>query len=42
MKRIAIIGSTGSIGVNALDVVRQMPGEFEVVALSAHSNADLL
>ncbi|MDE1977333.1 MAG: 1-deoxy-D-xylulose-5-phosphate reductoisomerase, partial [Elusimicrobia bacterium] len=31
-----------SIGVNALDVVRQMPGEFEVVALSAHSNADLL
>ncbi len=42
MKRIAIIGSTGSIGVNALDVVRQMPGEFEVVALAAHSNVELL
>ena len=42
MKRIAIIGSTGSIGVNAQDVVRQMPGEFEVVALAAHSNVELL
>lgn len=42
MKRIAILGSTGSIGLSALSVVDQMPGEFEVVGLAAHSNADEL
>ena len=42
MKRIAILGSTGSIGRQALDVVRAFPGEFEVFALSAWSNRDLL
>ncbi|MHB2025696.1 MAG: 1-deoxy-D-xylulose-5-phosphate reductoisomerase [Elusimicrobiota bacterium] len=42
MKRIAIIGSTGSIGINALDVVAQMPGEFSVIALSAHSSSEVL
>jgi len=42
MKKIAILGSTGSIGVNALNVVAQMPGEFEVVGLAAHSNAAAL
>ena len=42
MKKIAILGSTGSIGVNALNVVADMPGAFEVVGLAAHSNADLL
>jgi 1-deoxy-D-xylulose-5-phosphate reductoisomerase len=35
MKRIAILGSTGSIGVQALDVVARSPGRFEVVALAA-------
>ena len=35
MKRIAILGSTGSIGVQALDVVERAPGRFEVVALAA-------
>lgn len=41
-KRITILGSTGSIGRSALDVVRHYPGRFEVVALAAHSNAELL
>jgi 1-deoxy-D-xylulose-5-phosphate reductoisomerase len=41
-KRIAIIGSTGSIGTQALEVVRENPGHFEVEVLVAHSNADLL
>src|SRR5579883_3159312 len=40
MKRIAILGSTGSIGVSALGVVSEMPGAFEVVGLAAHSDAD--
>ncbi len=35
MKRLAILGSTGSIGVQALDVVERAPGSFEVVALAA-------
>ena len=42
MKRIAILGSTGSIGRQTLDVVRAFPNEFEVVALSAWSNRNLL
>jgi 1-deoxy-D-xylulose-5-phosphate reductoisomerase len=42
MKRIAILGSTGSIGVSALDVIRQNPSRFKVVALSAGQNTHLL
>lgn len=42
MKRIAILGSTGSIGVNALNVISALPEEFKVVGLSANSNAELL
>ncbi|MBI5202282.1 MAG: 1-deoxy-D-xylulose-5-phosphate reductoisomerase [Elusimicrobia bacterium] len=42
MKNVAILGSTGSIGVNALKVIDQMPDDFRVVALSANSNVDLL
>jgi 1-deoxy-D-xylulose-5-phosphate reductoisomerase len=38
-KKIIILGSTGSIGMNCLDVVRSNPGVFEVVGLSAKSNA---
>jgi len=41
-RRIAILGSTGSIGVQALDVIRQNPDIFEVVVLTANKNADLL
>ena len=42
MKRLAILGSTGSIGGQALDVVRSFPGRFEVVGLAGGRNIDLL
>lgn len=41
-KNISLLGSTGSIGVSTLDVCRQHPGRFRVVALAAGSNIDLL
>jgi len=41
-KRVALLGSTGSIGTQALDVIRAQPGRFSVTALSAQSNAELL
>jgi 1-deoxy-D-xylulose-5-phosphate reductoisomerase len=41
-RRIVLLGSTGSIGRSTLDVVRRHPGRFEVIALAAHSNAELL
>jgi 1-deoxy-D-xylulose-5-phosphate reductoisomerase len=41
-KRIAIMGSTGSIGTQALEVIKENPKQFEVEVLVAHSNADLL
>lgn len=41
MKRIAILGSTGSIGTQALDVVRHLPEEFSVEVLAANSNVEL-
>jgi 1-deoxy-D-xylulose-5-phosphate reductoisomerase len=42
MKRLAILGSTGSIGVQALDVAARAPGSFQVVALAAGRNASRL
>lgn len=42
MKQLAILGSTGSIGTQTLDVVRAHPNEFAVYALSAHRSIDLL
>lgn len=42
MKNISVLGSTGSIGVNTLDVIRQHPGMFRVLGLSAGKNIDLL
>lgn len=42
MKQIAILGSTGSIGTQTLEVVRQYPEEFSVYALSAHRSIELL
>ena len=41
-KSIAILGSTGSIGTQTLDVVRQHPDRFSVYMISANNNADLL
>lgn len=42
MKNISILGSTGSIGTQALDVVRANPGLYQVDALTAQHNAGLL
>lgn len=41
-KRIAVFGSTGSIGTQALDVIRANPQLFEAEILTAHSNEELL
>ena len=38
MKKIALLGSTGSIGTQTLDVVRHYPNDFQVTALAASSN----
>lgn len=38
MRKLTILGSTGSIGTQTLDVVRHNPGDFEVVALTAGNN----
>ncbi len=42
MKNIAILGSTGSIGRNSLEVLKQYPEKFRVLSLAAYSNARLL
>src|SRR5512144_461412 len=39
MRRLTLLGATGSIGDSTLDVVARHPDRFEVVALAAHSNA---
>ena len=41
-RTVAILGSTGSIGTSALDVIDRLPGRFEVTALAAGSNLSLL
>lgn len=41
-RRIALLGSTGSVGRQTLDVVRRFPEQFQVVALAARSNVSLL
>ncbi|MDF1614866.1 1-deoxy-D-xylulose-5-phosphate reductoisomerase [Desulfurivibrio dismutans] len=41
-KNISLLGSTGSIGCNVLDVVRQYPGRFRVVGMAAGGNIRLL
>ena len=42
MKRIVLLGSTGSIGQNVLEVVRALPGRFRIVGLAAGQNTELL
>ena len=42
MRRVTILGSTGSVGVQALDVIERNPDLFEVVGLSAGSNRELV
>ena len=41
-KKIAILGSTGSIGTQALDVIKRHPEQFEIEVLTANSNSELL
>ena len=42
MKKILILGSTGSIGRQTLDVVRNQPGKFKVIGLACNANTALL
>ncbi|MFC2034001.1 1-deoxy-D-xylulose-5-phosphate reductoisomerase [Chloroflexota bacterium] len=42
MKRIAVLGSTGSIGQQTLDIVRALPDHFQVIGLAAANNIDLM
>ena len=42
MRRIVVLGSTGSIGRQTLDIVRAFPDEFDVVGLAAGNNTELL
>ena len=42
MKAVTVLGSTGSIGVNTLDVIQQHPERFRVIALTANRNVDKL
>ena len=41
-KNIVILGSTGSIGVNAIDVIKQYPEKFNVIAISTNQSIDLI
>ena len=42
MKHLSILGSTGSIGTQTLDIVRQFPNEFRIVGLTTNKNSELL
>ena len=42
MKKLSILGSTGSIGVNTLNVIRELDGDFSIKYLTANSNSELL
>lgn len=42
MKKLLILGSTGSIGINTLNVVRQFPEKFKIEALTVNTKIDLL
>lgn len=42
MRRIIVLGSTGSIGTQALDVIRANPRRFELVGIAAGSNAEMM
>ncbi len=42
MKKVLVLGSTGSIGINTLNVIRNFPGHFKVTALTVNTRIDLL
>ena len=41
MKNISILGSTGSIGTQTIDVINRLPNKFKVLYLSANNNVEL-
>lgn len=41
-RRVVVLGSTGSIGTNSLDVIEQLADRLEVIGLSAHANLELV
>ena len=41
-RRLSLLGSTGSIGTQTLDICRERPNQFECVAMAAGNNIDLL
>ena len=41
-KTLTVLGSTGSIGRNTLDVIQRFPGRFRIHALAAHNNVEML
>ena len=42
MKRILVLGCTGSIGTSTLEIVRNMGDDFQICGLTAHSNKERL
>jgi 1-deoxy-D-xylulose-5-phosphate reductoisomerase len=42
LKNITILGATGTIGINTLDVIKRHPDDFKVIALTAHRQVDRL
>ena len=42
MKKVLILGSTGSIGINTLNVIRKFPDRFKITALTVNTKIDLL
>ena len=42
MKKVLVLGSTGSIGINTLNVIRSLPGQFKISALMVNTRIDLL
>jgi 1-deoxy-D-xylulose-5-phosphate reductoisomerase len=42
MKKITLLGSTGSIGTQTLDIVAQYPDQFQIVGLAAGNNVEML
>jgi len=42
VKKVAILGSTGSVGKQTLDVIEKFPDQFKVIGLSCHKNTDLI
>jgi len=42
MKKVLVLGSTGSIGLNTLEIIRKFPMDFEITGLSVNQNTGIL